>query len=78
MGLNRFGIGARVELETTAGSQVRWVMAGSTSLFTGSPPEVHFGLGELETVARLTVHWPDGTTEAFTDVPARHHVRVVR
>ncbi len=78
MGLNRFAIGARVELETTAGSQVRWVMAGSTSLFTGSPPEVHFGLGELETVARLTVHWPDGTTEAFTDVPARHHVRVVR
>ncbi|MFT4627439.1 MAG: hypothetical protein ACI8PZ_006123 [Myxococcota bacterium] len=73
---NRFAIGARVEVLAGDRTWVRWVTAGSTSLFTGGPPEVHFGLGELDRVDAVVVHWPDGTTDRVTDLPTRHYVTI--
>ncbi len=62
---NRGGIGARV----TADGQVREVRAGSGYLSSGDP-RVHFGLGDQKTVQKLTVRWPSGRTQTFTDVAA--------
>lgn len=59
---NRLGVGTRVKVLAEDGrSWVRWVTAGGTGYGTGGPPEVHFGLGDLERIERLEVRWPDGT-----------------
>jgi hypothetical protein len=36
-------------------------MVGGTGFGTGGPPEVHFGLGEVDRIERIEVRWPDGT-----------------
>jgi hypothetical protein len=59
---NQLGVGARVKILAEDGrSWVRWVTAGGTGYGTGGPPEVHFGLGELQQIERVEVLWPDGT-----------------
>ena len=66
---NRFGVGATVRLATAAGPQVRTLTLargyGSTS-----EPVIHFGLGELTTIQRLTVEWPGGVVQSFADLAA--------
>ena len=37
-------------------------------------PRVHFGLGDATTVTELIVHWPDGSEQAFRDLPADRRV----
>ncbi len=70
---NRFGVGARVEVEA-AGRQIREIRAGSSYL-SSSPPEVHFGLGERESVD-VTVHWPGGKVRRILQIPTERRLRV--
>ncbi|ACB73808.1 FG-GAP-like repeat-containing protein [Opitutus terrae] len=66
---NRYGVGAIVRIETDAGEQAR-----SLTLARGydstSEPIVHFGLGEQTQIKRLTIEWPSGRHQAFTDLVA--------
>jgi hypothetical protein len=64
---NRFGVGATVRVETDAGIQVRQLVLARGYLST-SEPVLHFGLGADAVIKRLTVQWPDGATQAFSDV----------
>lgn len=64
---NRFGVGARVTLETASGQQVRDLILTRGYLST-SEPILHFGVGESETIEQLTVHWPSGITSDFHDL----------
>ncbi|HXQ80866.1 MAG TPA: FG-GAP-like repeat-containing protein [Opitutaceae bacterium] len=66
---NRFGVGARVALESAAGIQVRTLTLGR-GFMSSSEPIVHFGLGEDAVVRRLTVRWPSGAVQAFENLPA--------
>ncbi len=66
---NRFGVGATVRLETAAGAQVRTLTLARGYLST-SEPILHFGLGAITTVNRLTVEWPSGAVQIFTDLAA--------
>ncbi|MDP6762026.1 MAG: FG-GAP-like repeat-containing protein [Planctomycetota bacterium] len=74
---NRFGIGSRVSVTTAAGTQ-------SAQLFTtrgyqsADEPVVHFGLGEAERVAELTVETGLGQRFVFSDlaVDRRYTVRL--
>ncbi len=66
---NRPGIGARVEIETAAGKQVRW-LAAAHGYLSGSEQIVHFGLGEASHVRRVTVSWPSGVTQTFDNLEA--------
>jgi hypothetical protein len=76
---NAFSIGAAVEVETGETVHKRWVMAGGTSLSSGGPPELHFGLGEEEEVHAIRVRWPDGTGSEWTGgLEARRTLTVVR
>ena len=77
-GDNRFGVGARIEVATAAGKQTRTVAAGGTNFASAGPPEVHFGLGDAESVEELTVHWPDGISTVFELVSGSQQVRIVR
>ena len=56
---NTAGIGARVVAEWEGGSQMAELFT-SAGYQAARPPEVHFGLGPVARLERLTVHWPGG------------------
>jgi hypothetical protein len=66
---NRFGVGAKVTLESAAGTQVRMLTLGR-GFMSSSEPIVHFGLGEDAVIKRLTVTWPGGAVQTFEDLSA--------
>ena len=66
---NRFGVGAKVTLESAGGTQVR-VLTLARGFMSSSEPIVHFGLGEDATIRRLTVGWPSGAVQEFENLPA--------
>jgi tetratricopeptide (TPR) repeat protein len=72
---NRDAIGARVTVETDRLRRTKQVHAGSGFLSQHSK-ELLFGLGASQRVDRLTVEWPSGRTQAFTDVPLNHRLSI--
>lgn len=64
---NRFGVGATVRIETDSGPQVRQLVL-ARGLLSSSEPILHFGLGEDTRLKRVTVEWPSGQTQTFTDL----------
>jgi hypothetical protein len=66
---NRFGIGAKVTLESATGIQVR-TLTLARGFMSSSEPIVHFGLGEDAVIRRLTVSWPSGAVQIFENLPA--------
>ena len=58
-GLNTYGVGAKVKVTTTDGTQIRQ-LGGSNNYASHNPLEVHFGLGTA-TEAHVRVEWPDRT-----------------
>jgi tetratricopeptide (TPR) repeat protein len=73
---NRDAIGARVTVETDRARKIRIVQAGSGFLSQHSK-ELLIGLGASERVLKLTVSWPSGATQVFTDVPLNARLRIV-
>ena len=69
---NRQGIGARLVLETSAGTQTREAQSGNSYLSSGDP-RVFFGLGAA-TPARVRIYWPSGAVqEIVRPEPGRYH-----
>jgi hypothetical protein len=64
---NRDAIGAVVELQAGGVVQRRLVMPTRSYLSQVELP-VTFGLGKLDAVERVTIHWPDGTSQEVPDV----------
>ena len=67
---NRFGVGAKVTLKTSAGSQTRQLFP-TRGYMTCDEPTVHFGTGQ-HSIESLTVEWPSGHRQLFDDVPVNH------
>ena len=64
---NRDGIGARIKVVTSAGSQYNH-MTSSVGYASSTYGPVHFGLG-AESVAKLVeIHWPSGIVQTLRDV----------
>ncbi len=74
-GLNRMGIGVRVDALVGGIWKRRDILAGESYVF-GSPPEVHFGLGPHAAADALRVRWTDGTITTLGPVPANQYRRV--
>lgn len=72
---NRSAIGARVTVETSAGSQIREVRSGG-SYQSQRDLRVHFGLGDIEEVDLLRIRWPNGTEQRMEGVESDRIVRV--
>lgn len=73
---NRDAVGAVARVTVGDLTQSRVKMAGSG--FQGqSEGTLHFGLGDATRVRSLTVRWPSGLEDRFTDVPADRIVRIV-
>lgn len=68
-GGNTFAIGAEVEIEV-GGKTLRRSLRAGTSYLGGNAPELHFGLGESNTIQACRVRWTSGktTTHALASV----------
>lgn len=69
---NRDGIGARIEVTTGDLRQV-WEVKRTLGIYSVSDSRAHFGLGESAVIDRVTVRWPRGIVQEFTDVTADRH-----
>ncbi len=58
------GIGARVEIHTNLGIQIRDVRSGEGFRYM-STLNTHFGLGPETTINNIIVYWPSGTVDNF-------------
>jgi hypothetical protein len=68
-GANAFAVGALITVRTGEVRQLHSV--GSTSSYLSQEPLTsHFGLGEASLVDDITVRWPDGTEEVWSDTSA--------
>jgi hypothetical protein len=66
-------VGARVLLEAGGRTQVRFAKGGGSYASSGDR-RLLFGLADVGRVDKLTVLWPDGTKQEWTDPPAdRYH-----
>jgi hypothetical protein len=61
---NHDGFGARVEVKTGAVVQGQESRANS-SFESASDPRLHFGLGEVQRVDSISIHWPSGKVETL-------------
>ncbi len=73
-GKNREGLGARIELEAAGVKQTQELVPFRSYLSQVELP-LTFGLGASTKAERVTIHWPDGTTQELADLVAdRLHV----
>jgi hypothetical protein len=72
---NRNAIGARVEIEAGDKRQTRFIIGGGSYL-SASERRLIVGLGNAERADRVTVYWPSGRKQEFTNLPARHWWRL--
>ncbi|HEY5080276.1 MAG TPA: VCBS repeat-containing protein, partial [Opitutaceae bacterium] len=65
---NRDGIGAELRIETASGIQVRQIYT-ERGVVASEPATVYFGLGDDSSIAKLTIHWPNGQVQVLEDLP---------
>ena len=70
---NTEGLGARVTLSTSAGRQVRWVMAGG-SYQSSNDRRSLFALPRDSVLESLDVDWPSGARQRFLGLPTGRYV----
>ncbi|HET8837637.1 MAG TPA: FG-GAP-like repeat-containing protein [Flavobacteriaceae bacterium] len=63
---NANGIGARIELTTDSGTQIRDVRSGQGFRFM-STLNIHFGIGTNSSISSVIVYWPSGTIDVLQD-----------
>ena len=73
---NRDAVGARVTVDTDRVHKTKILQCGSGFLSQQSK-ELLIGLGASERIVKLTVSWPSGETQVFTDVPLNGRIRIV-
>ncbi len=73
---NKDAVGAKITIETDAGSRSKFVKIGSGFL-SQSSRRVWFGLGDQEGIRRVTIDWPGGTVQTLRDLPANHRIVIV-
>lgn len=72
---NRFGLGARLELTTKSGVQVRQLVSARGYLST-SEHVAHFGMGAEDVVESLRIVWPSGTEQVCENLEANRRYLV--
>lgn len=74
---NRDALGAQVTLRTASHTFTGHVLSG-TSYLSSSEPNVHFGLGTVDTIQTIEVHWQDGSREKFPGTSINQRVKVYK
>ena len=73
---NRFGIGARIELFSGGGRQLREIHAGEGYASQHHNLTAHFGLGSETRADSLVVYWPSGTKDVIVEPPLDQWIAV--
>lgn len=73
---NGNGYGAKVKIISGEVSQMR-EHTSAHGYNSTNDPVLMFGLGQLESVDRIEVVWPSGTTQILTDIAARQTIKLV-
>lgn len=73
---NRDAVGARVTLTGPWGTMIREVHAGE-NYGTVNTFSCHFGLGTNTTIPTLTIHWPSGQVDTYTDLDADQDITMI-
>ena len=71
----RAALGAQVTLQTDSHTLTGYVLAG-TSYLSSCEPNVHFGLGTIDAIDAIEVHWQDGSRERFPGATVNQRVKV--
>ncbi|MEM5565744.1 FG-GAP-like repeat-containing protein [Psychroserpens sp. AS72] len=70
------GIGARVVITTSNGSQIRDVRSGEGFEYM-STLNTHFGIGSETEIDNITIYWPSGVIDVITDPAINTPIEVV-
>lgn len=70
------GIGSRITLEGPWGTMVRDVRSGMSYGIQNSLIQ-HFGLGANDMIDQITVTWPSGTVDTYTDISGNQQITIV-
>ena len=73
---NRDAVGAKITVETDAGSRAKFVKIGSGFL-SQSSRRVWFGLGTQDGIRQVQIEWPSGEVQTVRDLPANHRIVIV-
>lgn len=73
---NKNGIGARVEVTSAMGTQIRDVRSGDGFRYMSSLT-THFGLGPDDVVTGITVRWPSGIVDQLMVMSADTTVNII-
>lgn len=73
---NRDAVGARVTITGPWGTQIREVRAGESYGMVTSFACL-FGLGENTTIPTMTIRWPSGLEETFTNLAVDQYITVI-
>ena len=72
---NPFAVGASVLIEYQGQKQYAELYP-TRGFFSSAEHLIHFGLGKLDKVDKLTVRWPDGKTQSFSNVPVNQRLQL--
>ncbi len=72
---NPFAVGASVLIEYE-GKKQYVELNPNRGIFSSVEHLIHFGIGQITQIDRLTVRWPDGRTQAMTNVQANQRLQL--
>lgn len=73
---NKDAVGAKITIETGAGSRSKFVKIGSGFL-SQSSRRVWFGLGNQDGIRQVKIEWPSGEVQTVHELPANHRIVIV-
>ncbi|GEQ84917.1 hypothetical protein ULMS_04250 [Patiriisocius marinistellae] len=73
---NLNGIGARIEISSALGNQMRDIRSGEGFRYMSSL-NAHFGLAQDTTIDTVTVYWPSGVIDVLNDVDVNQTLTII-
>ena len=73
---NRFGLGARIEVQLPTGVTLTRIITSSRGYMSGCEPVAHFGLGSHQSIKSLRIAWPSGRLQEFRNLSGGRHYRL--
>jgi len=73
---NRDAFGTKLKLIAGDKTQIREHVSGE-GYFSSNAQEVHFGLGDADTVDSITITWPNGKIQTITDIKPNQTLTLV-